>query len=51
VVKRKSLFDDRPDEIQQLTYIVKQHIDALNAGIGTAPQRPRSASARGSLGS
>ena len=39
VVKRKSLFDDRPDEIQQLTYIVKQHIDALNAGIGTARGR------------
>jgi hypothetical protein len=40
VVKRKSLFDDRPDEIQQLTYIVKQHIDALNQGIGKQQREP-----------
>ena len=33
VAKRKSLFDDRPQEIQQLTFIVKQDIGLLNKQI------------------
>jgi syntaxin 5 len=33
VAKRKSLFDDKPEEIQQLTFIVKQDIAALNKQI------------------
>ena len=33
VAKRKSLFDDKPEEIQQLTFIVKQDIASLNKQI------------------
>lgn len=33
VAKKKSLFDDRPVEIQELTYIIKQDINALNKQI------------------
>jgi len=34
VAKKKSLFDDRPMEIQELTYIIKQDITSLNQQIG-----------------
>ena len=34
VAKRKSIFDDKPEEIQQLTYIIKQDIGSLNSQIG-----------------
>ena len=30
VAKRKSLFDDKPVEIQELTYIIKQVSDVYN---------------------
>ena len=33
VAKRKSLFDDKPVEIQELTYIIKQDIGSLNKQI------------------
>ena len=33
VAKRKSLFDDKPQEIQQLTYIIKQDIGSMNMQI------------------
>lgn len=33
VAKKKSLFDDRPMEIQELTYIIKQDITGLNQQI------------------
>ena len=33
VAKRKSLFDDKADEIQQLTFVVKQDIGTLNKQI------------------
>lgn len=33
LAKRKSLFDDKPEEIQQLTYIIKQDISLLNEQI------------------
>jgi len=33
VAKRKSLFDDKADEIQQLTIVVKQDIGTLNKQI------------------
>ena len=33
VAKRKSLFDDKPVEIQELTYIIKQDISTLNKQI------------------
>ena len=34
MAKRKSLFDDRPAEIQELTYIIKSDLNALNQQIG-----------------
>ena len=33
MAKRKSLFDDKPVEIQELTYIIKQDIGSLNKQI------------------
>jgi len=33
VAKKKSLFDDRPQEIQELTYIIKGDLNALNQQI------------------
>ena len=33
LAKRKSLFDDKPEEIQQLTFIIKQDISLLNEQI------------------
>ena len=34
LAKRKSLFDDRPVEIAELTYVIKQDLSALNSQIG-----------------
>ncbi|CAH0393846.1 unnamed protein product [Bemisia tabaci] len=34
LAKRKSLFNDRPTEIQELTYIIKEDIDCLRKEIG-----------------
>ncbi|KAF2839169.1 syntaxin 5 [Patellaria atrata CBS 101060] len=34
LAKRKTLFDDRPVEIAELTYIIKQDLSALNQQIG-----------------
>lgn len=33
LAKRKSLFDDRPTEIQELTYIIKEDLNSLNQQI------------------
>lgn len=33
VAKRKSLFNDRPQEIQELTYIIKEDLNSLNQQI------------------
>lgn len=33
VAKRKSLFNDRPAEIQELTYIIKEDLNSLNQQI------------------
>ena len=33
VAKKKSLFNDKPHEIQQLTFIIKQDINSLNKQI------------------
>ncbi|KAF2496607.1 putative ER-golgi SNARE complex subunit [Lophium mytilinum] len=45
LAKRKTLFDDRPVEINELTYIIKQDLSALNTNIKglqslTASQHP-----------
>lgn len=34
LARKKSIFDDKPDEIQHLTYVIKQDIGALNQQIG-----------------
>ncbi|CAG0883268.1 unnamed protein product [Darwinula stevensoni] len=34
LAKKKSLFDDKPHEIQELTYIIKQDLSSLNKQIG-----------------
>ena len=34
LAKRKTIFDDKPVEIQELTYIIKQDIAHLNKQIG-----------------
>ncbi len=41
MAKRKSLFDDRPAEIQELTYIIKSDLNALNQQIGMLQEASR----------
>ncbi|EEB08398.1 SNARE Sed5 [Schizosaccharomyces japonicus yFS275] len=38
LAKRKTLFDDRPIEIQELTYLIKQSLSSLNADIASLQQ-------------
>jgi len=38
VARKKSLFDDRPEEIQRLTLVIKQDINVLNRSIGQLQQ-------------
>ncbi|KAI8479848.1 Syntaxin-5 [Branchiostoma belcheri] len=42
MAKRKSLFDDKPVEIQELTYIIKQDIASLNKQIAELQEFARS---------
>ncbi|XP_019626011.1 PREDICTED: syntaxin-5-like [Branchiostoma belcheri] len=42
LAKRKSLFDDKPVEIQELTYIIKQDIASLNKQIAELQEFARS---------
>ena len=42
LAKRKTLFDDRPVEIAELTYIIKQDLAGLNQQIGQLQQLSRS---------
>lgn len=42
LAKRKSLFDDKPVEIQELTYIIKQDIGSLNKQIAKLQEVVRS---------
>jgi syntaxin 5 len=41
LAKRKTLFDDRPVEIAELTYVIKQDLAALNGQIGNLQQLQR----------
>jgi syntaxin 5 len=53
VARRKTLFDDRPVEIAELTYVIKQDLSSLNSQISSLqalsksqrPQAPRSGGA------
>lgn len=42
VAKRKSLFDDRPAEIQELTYIIKGDLNSLNQQIARLQELSKS---------
>ncbi|KAK3732031.1 hypothetical protein QZH41_019128 [Actinostola sp. cb2023] len=44
LAKKKSLFDDRPMEIQELTYIIKQDINSLNQQIAQLQELVKSKS-------
>lgn len=44
LAKRKSLFDDKPVEIQELTYIIKQDISTLNKQIAKLQELARAKS-------
>ncbi|KAG0020725.1 cis-Golgi t-SNARE syntaxin [Entomortierella chlamydospora] len=46
VVKRKALFDDRPVEISELTYVIKQDLSRLNAQTMALQQHVRSTAAK-----
>lgn len=51
VAKRKTLFDDRPNEINELTFVIKQDLASLNAQISSLQSLSKSQipqSARGS---
>ncbi|CAK1540477.1 unnamed protein product [Leptosia nina] len=41
LAKKKSLFDDRPTEIQELTYIIKGDLNSLNQQIAKLGEMPR----------
>jgi syntaxin 5 len=47
VAKRKTLFDDRPVEINELTFIIKQDISALNQQISSLQSLSRSQHPKG----
>ncbi|KAI4194791.1 MAG: hypothetical protein LQ350_007561 [Teloschistes chrysophthalmus] len=51
LAKRKTLFDDRPNEINELTFVIKQDLAGLNAQISSLQslsKTPQSHSPRGS---
>lgn len=48
LAKRKTLFDDRPVEIAELTYVIKQDLAGLNQQIGNLQQIQRGQTAPGS---
>ena len=41
MAKKKSLFDDRPMEIHELTYIIKGDLNSLNQQIARLGEMPR----------
>jgi syntaxin 5 len=55
VAKRKTLFDDRPIEISELTYVIRQDIASLNTQIASlqsyirAQKQPAAATGKGQV--
>ena len=47
LAKRKTLFDDRPVEIAELTYVIKQDLSALNGNISALQGLSKAAQSRG----
>ncbi|KAF2769060.1 t-SNARE [Teratosphaeria nubilosa] len=50
LARRKTLFDDRPVEINELTYVIKQDLAGLNHSIGQLQQLQRAQGTAGSKG-
>ena len=50
VAKRKTLFDDRPVEINELTYVIKQDLSALNSQISSLQSLSKSQQSQASRG-
>ena len=50
LARRKTLFDDRPQEIQELTYIIKEDMNMLNRQIGQLQQIAKAQRAAGIQG-
>lgn len=50
LAKRKTLFDDRPIEINQLTFVIKQDLAALNQQIGDLSTLSKSVHPKGGKG-
>lgn len=50
VAKRKTLFDDRPNEINELTYVIKQDLASLNAQISSLQSISKSQNPHSSRG-
>ncbi|KAH7941365.1 hypothetical protein HPB49_012731 [Dermacentor silvarum] len=46
LARRKTIFDDRPEEIQELTYIIKQDIGSLNKAIAQLQEEDPSLSVK-----
>lgn len=46
LARRKTIFDDRPEEIQELTYIIKQDIGSLNRAIAELQEVARAKNQR-----
>lgn len=47
VAKRKTLFDDRPVEINELTYVIKQDLSSLNSQISSLQALTKSQHSQG----
>lgn len=50
VAKRKTLFDDRPVEINELTYVIKQDLSSLNSQISSLQSLSKSQQSQSSRG-
>ena len=50
VAKRKTLFDDRPTEINELTYVIKQDLSSLNSQISSLQSLSKSQQSQSSRG-
>jgi len=50
VAKRKTLFDDRPVEINDLTYVIKQDLSSLNSQISSLQSLSKSQQSQSARG-
>ena len=50
MAKRKTLFDDRPVEINELTYVIKQDLSSLNSQISSLQSLSKSQQTQTSRG-